>query len=284
MKNSRTIPEVIRNNQHKLNEAPPPRAWRKLERRLDQKRMFKWSLYQQITIVVELAVVIVLFTMVTYSLQQAQSNQRKLRGNTTPLQEFNSDTPDTTALQALALTRQLQNRLAIALEEGDFSKRLTLSTPKNQTNASIPDFTWLEGSWHNPTSEHASVERWHRRNAQLLVGTGAVVVNGDTVFAEQMRLYNSGTGLVFETDFTRGQAPVRYALRQFSPERMVFENDKIAFPQQIIIERHSMDVYSILMQNENPLGLSAQQQAHLQQRNRVVQQHIIRLMERSQTQ
>lgn len=278
----RTISRLFQENQHKLNETPAPRAWRKLERRLDGHRSSKWAIYRQLSAVAAVLLIIALFSVIA-SYMERSKNQRMVG----QIEELKPGEQDSETLRTVAFTRQFRDRLASAIEEGDFTKRLTLSLPasESQVKVSMSDFKWLEGKWKNSSDELASTETWKRRNAQMLEGTGLVFsAKGDTVFSEQLRIYNTGTKVYFETTLASGQPPVRYALKQFFADRILFENTEVDFPQQVVLERHSPNVYSLILQNEEMMGISKNQASYLNHRNKIINQHIIRVMERTEYQ
>jgi hypothetical protein len=278
----RTISKLFQENQYKLNETPSPRTWRKLERRLDGHRSNKWAIYRQVSAVAAALLIIALFSVIATYLERAEN-----RAVANRVEELQPNEQNSEALRAVAFTRQFREQLASVIEEGDFTKRLTLALPaaESQFKVSMSDFKWLEGDWKSNANGQQSTETWKRRNAQMLEGSAVVVsMQGDTVFAEQLRIYNTGTKVYFETTLTKGQQPVRYALKQFFADRIVFENPEMDFPQQVVIERHSPNVYSFILQNEAVLGISETQQNYLNHRNKVVNQHIIRVMERAEYQ
>ncbi|MFN7118356.1 MAG: DUF6265 family protein [Saprospiraceae bacterium] len=277
----RTISRLFQENQHKLTQAPPPSAWRKLERRLDTHRPGKWAIFRQVAAVAAVLLIIALFSLVATYMERVEKQTAMAQ-----VEELQINEQDSETLRALEYARQFSSQLGKAIEEGDLSKRLTLALPaaEKQLKVSVSDFKWLEGEWRSNSNGQQSVEIWKRRNAQMLEGTGLMLVKGDTVFAEQLRIYNTGTKFYFETTLVKGQAPVRYALKHFFADRIVFENTEIDFPQQVVLEIHSPNVYSIILKNEAAVGLSDSELSYLNQRNKIVNQHIIRVMERSEYQ
>lgn len=274
----RTISRLFQENQHKLTQAPPPRAWRRLDRRLNANRSSgKWALYKQVAAVAAILLVVALLSVISTYLQRIE----KLTA-THQLQDLKVNDQDSETMRTVAYARQFRDQLANAIEEGDFTKRLSLSLPatESQLKVSISDFKWLEGEWRSNTDGQQSVESWKRQSAQMLEGTGIVMSKGDTVFTEKMRIYNTGTKIYFEMPLESGKVPVRYALKQFFADRMVFENTAIDFPQQVILDKHSPNIYSLILQNAEPVGLSKSELDYLNHRNSLINQHIIRVMER----
>lgn len=277
----RTISRLFQENQHKLAQAPSPRAWRKLERRLDAHRPGKWAIYRQVAAVAAILLLVALFSVIATYMERVESIAAA-----TQVEELQINDQDSETIRTVEYARQFRDQLTKAIEEGDLTKRLSLSlaASENQLKVSISDFKWLEGKWSSNSNGQTSQETWKRRNAQMLEGTGTLLANGEPIFTEQMRIYNTGSKIYFETMLAKDQAPVRYALKQFFADRIVFENLELDFPKQVIIDKHSPNVYSFILQNEAPMGLSESQQQYLNQRNKVVQQHVIRVMERAEYQ
>ncbi len=275
----RTVSRLFQENQHKLNQAPPPRAWRRLEHRLDAHRPSKWAIYRQVAAVAAVLLLVALFSVIATYMERLET-----RTAANQVEELQINDQDSETIRTVEYARQFRDQLAKAIEEGDLTKRLSLALPasESQLKVSISDFKWLEGDWKSNSNNQISQETWKRRNAQMLEGTGTLLANGEPTFTEQMRIYNTGTIIYFETTLSKDQAPLRYALKQFFADRIVFENLELDFPQQVIIDRHSPNVYSFILQNAEAVGLSKSQQQYLNQRNKVVQQHVIRVMERAE--
>lgn len=275
----RSISKLFQENQNKLNEAPTPRSWRKLERRLEGSRQKKWALFRQSIVITAVVLLLAIISVFAVYFKQAASISR--------IEELKLDEQDPQTLHSVEFARQFRQQLASAVEEGDATKRFMLasSDAQNQAKAALSDFDWLVGEWKCNSNRSQSREIWTRKNKQTLEGTGFLISStGDTVFSESLRIYSAGNKIYFETTLAQGQQPTQYNLKKLFSDQIIFENSKIDFPQQVILDRHSPNVYSFILQNEIPLGVSEAQHTYLNQRNKVVNQYIIRVMERAKYQ
>lgn len=100
----------------------------------------------------------------------------------------------------------------------------------------IDDLSWVEGRWTNINSETSSFENWLRINDSTLIAYSTTFnKNGDTVFAERMKLYleNDIPKLYVETVGPE-PAPVIFTLKEGAEHLFTFENPALGFPSQIV--------------------------------------------------
>lgn len=285
MKKKNTISGLFQENQHKLNEAPSPQAWRRLERRLDDRRRYgRVSVFRQVTSIAALLAIGGLVALMALVIEPWNTKRVLATKEYTPeqLEDLNENTSGNKIVEFI---REYSDRLAQPIAEGDFTKRITLSgrvekVTNSQFRVSMNDFKWLEGTWTQEVNGRKAHEIW-KKNGQVLEGRGYLLdANREQAFVDPMRIYISSGKLYFETPLAQDQKPVRYALKRYFADRMVFENLEQDFPKQIILEIQSPKVYSITFQNEAYLDLSNAEADYLAKRGTLVPQRIVRILER----
>lgn len=103
-------------------------------------------------------------------------------------------------------------------------------------NDTLIDFQKLEGTWVSTDPTGKFVEQWKGINDTLMEGTSYMILKGDTVFSENLKLILQGESVHYiptvpgEND---GKA-VRFTLTTKKLDSWIFENPSHDFPQQII--------------------------------------------------
>ncbi len=78
----------------------------------------------------------------------------------------------------------------------------------------------------------------------------------------------------------KGQS-IRYRLKNFTPEEVVFENESISFPNQVILRPNpENNNFTTLLQNNTPTQLNTRQQQYFQNRNQINSEQIKRTLNR----
>ncbi len=126
MKHQKDLSDLFRANAHKLEERPSPRAWRRLESRLDEhKSRHKQSLFRQWTSVAAIALLLIVATFAIYLPQSTTSNEIALNTAPTVLEDLSNYTEEGVEVQkVMEFTRKHINRMSNPVEEGTASKRL----------------------------------------------------------------------------------------------------------------------------------------------------------------
>jgi len=99
MKHKKDISDLIRENQHKLNERPSPRAWRRLESKLDnQHSRHQTSVYKQFAMVAAVIALVAVASLITMTIgtQNDMMAEAKAPSSSfaTPVQELETDYTD----------------------------------------------------------------------------------------------------------------------------------------------------------------------------------------------
>jgi len=124
MKSDKDLFDLFRENEHKLTETPSPRAWDRLEQRLDSDtQKHQVSYYRQIAVAASMvALLAVAFVLATY----LQPNNHNMAMNNTVLLEDLGGYEDSEegAYKAVEFIRKHKSRLANPVEEGTNDKKL----------------------------------------------------------------------------------------------------------------------------------------------------------------
>lgn len=283
MKKDKTISRLFKDNQHKLNEAPSRQSWRRLERRLDDRRRYgKMTVSRQLGMVAALFLLGIVIALIAV-LFNTQNNNTLAANYTLERLEELSETEQ--ASQVIEFVQKYKDRLSNPVAEGDGTRRLAMAAAEDRVLSSriavsLADFQWLSGNWQQELNDQASTETWLKKNDYTLEGKGFLNVEGEKVQVDQMAILHLGSKIYFEMALQRNQKPVRYELKQFFADRIVFENKNIAFPQQLIFDIQAPNVYTLTLQNPELLDISDAQAKYLSQRNQIMPQRIVRVLER----
>lgn len=164
MKRKKDISDLIRDNQHKLNERPNPRAWRKLESKLDNQHTKKqFFLYRQLAMaaaVVAMVAVISLLAIMTNQNSEMFANAEKKSTEGFIAQDLETIYTDANenAHQVMEFQRKLKDRYANPISEGTKTKRLLASnnkftSPTKSTYLNSPDESETLITMNQPTQK-----------------------------------------------------------------------------------------------------------------------------------
>jgi hypothetical protein len=100
----------------------------------------------------------------------------------------------------------------------------------------ISDFeklSWIVDRWVSTDGESTTYEHWEKTSNTLLTGGSETVKNGDTLFAEKLKIELTGENIYYIADVKHNPAPVRFKLTSITDTEAVFENPEHDFPQKI---------------------------------------------------
>ncbi len=119
---------------------------------------------------------------------------------------------------------------------------IVLETTPESSFESLQSLNWILGSWSNISEGSQSYERWEVENDSLFIGMSITMKDGDTIFAERMRLFqNKGiVGLFVETVGAEPN-PVVFTQVPNAEHLFTFENIENEFPSQIIYTQPEAD-------------------------------------------
>ncbi|WP_143473222.1 hypothetical protein [Flavilitoribacter nigricans] len=138
MKQSKDIFDLFRESKHKLDEAPNPQAWRRLEKRLDTRRATRGgSLYRIMAMAAGVLLLIGVFSLLP-ALDQNSPQEDVMALNHPPseMEDLVVDPADSdqNIIKVVEFSRQYQDRMVQPIEEGSSAKKLV---PSNQLNTRI---------------------------------------------------------------------------------------------------------------------------------------------------
>lgn len=102
-----------------------------------------------------------------------------------------------------------------------------------QSNSQMEMLSWIVDRWISTDGETNSYEHWEKAGDNLFVGGSETVKNGDTVFAEKLKIELIEGTVYYIADVSHNLAPVRFKLTQINENSAVFENPEHNFPQKI---------------------------------------------------
>jgi len=135
MKPQKDIFDLIKNNQHKLNEAPSDRTWRRLEQRLDYKTQLRpRSLFRSMSWAAAIAAIAVMAVVISLVFTKTASKEETMAmAEKEPMPKVLEELPNyaeltTEAARMEAFRRKYENRLSNPIAEGEGNKRLVAQT------------------------------------------------------------------------------------------------------------------------------------------------------------
>jgi hypothetical protein len=124
----------------------------------------------------------------------------------------------------------------------------------NAKKNNLSDFKALEGTWISSDKSGEFIEKWSTIEATEMVGTSYMVLKGDTIFSEVMKLIIEKDSVYYcplVTGENNGKA-IRFKLTSKSTRKWIFENKTHDFPQQIIYQFKGNDsLIAIVQGNED---------------------------------
>lgn len=111
---------------------------------------------------------------------------------------------------------------------------LLIACSATQTN-DIDKAAWLIGTWENKTPDGSVYESWKKTSDKEFSGMSYIIEDEDTVVFETIRLVQEEGKLVYipTASGENDGKPIRFALKEISDSKLIFENPKHDFPQMI---------------------------------------------------
>lgn len=113
--------------------------------------------------------------------------------------------------------------------------KLTAQQP--QSVADLKSLDWLIGSWKRETNHGMMVEKWTKVSDLTFEGESFTIQNGDTTFAEYLRLLQFGKEVFYTPKVTHNKYPVPFKLIKADKNGFTFEHSEHDFPQRIIYKQ-----------------------------------------------
>ncbi len=260
MADHKDIFSLFREHQHQLDRTPSPRAWQKLERRLDgHRRRNRLSTIR--TISMAAAVLLLAVVAILISLALGEKPGRLLNQSPPPLASEQLQADDLEAAETLRLTRYAQKaeqQRRQPINEGPSDRKLVLA--KNQSTAlhtaGLDRLEWLAGEWQTESTSAPATINWSTQSPNALKGTAKYRSQ-----TERLQLYQKDDQLFFASDFGKGPM-IAYTLQYATPQTLVFENQSAGFPQRVTLQHGNRNRFSLIYENE-PSPLTREQKSSL---------------------
>lgn len=130
MKSSKDLFDILRDNQHKLNERPGQHTWRRLEKRLDARRKpYAHSFIRIMAMAAAVLLLIGIFTVLP-SLNTGSSTDSIAFDHAPAVMEdviIVPDAADQHIIKVVEYSRQYHDRMSQPIEEGSQDKKLIVN-------------------------------------------------------------------------------------------------------------------------------------------------------------
>ena len=165
--------------------------------------------------------------------------------------------------------------------DADFEKVAGKAAASSAKKAKRKKKDMFKESGKDRTASNLSVEEWKPLNEFTIAGQGYLVVNGDTTFTESMQIKRIDSDLYYILALDKSGQTVKYKLKSYTEEEAVFENEAVAFPNQVILQRDfSNGNFTTVLQNNMATQINTEQQEYLQNRNVIRNEQVKRVMNR----
>lgn len=103
--------------------------------------------------------------------------------------------------------------------------------------------SWFIGNWENISKEATFKEFWNKKNDSTYFAESIVIVEKDTVFYEQMDLFQKSDSLIMKISVKNQnkEKPVSFYLTKANENELTFENPKHDFPTKIVYSKITND-------------------------------------------
>lgn len=276
----------FRSAANRLENTPSSKAWEKLEQRLGatEKPIAKRRFLRQWGIAASLLLALGAISILSTFLMR-NNEQYALAESTTILEADDLVLTDAPTYDIYSLNSGYKSA---TVEEGSATKRLTAGIkyfyneiPKSQQPqrttsltviseeaAHLPerDFNWLLGEWKGSLENGTSLEEWQKVDG-VFYGKGSLVVEGNTVFTERMKVAKKGDDWFYVLQLDPYSEALVYQLQQYDETEMIFTNEQQDFPAQVVLRRNDDGSFSTQLLARDYISLSPTQLSFLTKRN-----------------
>ena len=102
---------------------------------------------------------------------------------------------------------------------------------------------WFLGNWENISKEATFKEFWNKKNDSSYFSESIVIIEKDTVFYEQMDLFQKKDSLIMKISVKdqNKEKPISFYMTKSSENELTFENPKHDFPTKIVYTKITND-------------------------------------------
>lgn len=119
-------------------------------------------------------------------------------------------------------------------------------TAFSQNSANMQKLLWIVDSWVSQNENTTSYEHWEKINDSLYTGGSETIKNGDTVFAEKLKIELIEGSIYYIADVAHNPAPVKFILTEVNDNSAVFENPEHDFPQKITYMNEDGTLHAVI--------------------------------------
>lgn len=132
---------------------------------------------------------------------------------------------------------------------------ITFSGNANFNNSAVNDlndFKWILGLWKYDTADNIIYEKWIKVSSGTFEGLSYTISksNGDTLFAESLRLLEMNKNVYYLAKVEHNIYPVPFKLVGHSVNSFVFENNEHDFPQRLIYSLETNDALNVTVEGD----------------------------------
>ncbi len=120
------------------------------------------------------------------------------------------------------------------------------SQNNNMQNSDMEKLSWIVDHWVSANGESTSYEHWEKTSETLFTGGSETVKNGDTIFAEKLKIELLDGNIYYIADVSHNPAPVKFKLTKLTENEAVFENPEHDFPQKISYKHVEGDLHAAI--------------------------------------
>lgn len=123
---------------------------------------------------------------------------------------------------------------------------LFINMSDSQYRKNLEELSWIADNWINTEGDMVSHEHWTKLSDTLFEGGSETIKNGDTIFAEKLKIVVKDNEIFYVADVKHNPAPVFFRLVQSDSNKAVFENPGHDFPQKITYELDGGDLHAYI--------------------------------------
>ncbi len=115
-----------------------------------------------------------------------------------------------------------------------------------QNTGKMDKLFWIADNWISTEGDTKSYEHWEKVSDDLLIGGSETLKNGDTIFAEKLKIEKTDEGIFYVADVKHNPEPVRFKLTEVNDSLAVFENPEHDFPIKITYINEDGNLHSFI--------------------------------------
>jgi hypothetical protein len=126
---------------------------------------------------------------------------------------------------------------------------ICISCSKSNLSKPISNFTWLTGKWKKVSlnKKKETYEKWSYDNQNdHLIGKGFTLVNNDTVFSEDLKIFQEDKKMYYSAELNKNKKPVLFRIKKTEENLFVSENLEHDFPKRIAYQLRNDTLIAVI--------------------------------------